>query len=71
MNTRASLITMLRQNKKATTTTRGKPRRHMLNGEWAEHRRASLNAAPYERVEAAVLASIRRKSALKRDAIMR
>ena len=43
----------------------------MLKGEWFELRYALLKAAPYDRVEAAFIIAIRRKSQPKRDAILR
>ena len=70
MTRRPSHTTMLRQHKKATTTTRGTPRQRMLKGEWAEYRYNHLKTVPYDRVEAAFIDSIRRKSPAKRDAIV-
>ena len=71
MARRLSHTTMLRQHKKATTTTRGTPRQRMLNDEWFQLRYSVLKAALYERVESAVITAVRRKSAANRVAIMR
>ena len=71
MSRRPSFTTLLVQHNKATTTSRGTPRQRMLNGEWFDFRFALLNAAPYDRVKAAFLDSVRRKAAAKRDAILR
>ena len=71
MTRRSSHTTMLRQHKNATTTTRGTPRERMLNQEWFDLRYALLKSAPYDRAEAAFMIAVWRKSAAKRDAILR
>lgn len=71
MTRRPSHTTLLRQYKKATTTTRGTPRQRKLDGEWFRLRYARLKATPYKQVEEAFITSVRRKSAPNRVAIMR
>ena len=71
MNRRLSHSAMLRQHKKATTTTRGTPRQRKLDGEWFRLRYFMLKSTPYKQVEEAFITSVRRKSESNRVAIMR
>jgi hypothetical protein len=70
MTSRPHHTTLLRQYKNATTTTRGTPRERMLPGEWFDLRYALLKTTPYDRVEAAFMAAVGRKSPANRDAIL-